>query len=112
MGSVTQLKSQAQPHKTAFHRRELSQILDIYGRLVMAGQAKDYAIGMFKNEAVFAIYRRHAEQPTWRVIKTPSLAQAQGAYAVTGGQGQVLKRGRDLKHVLSVFESRRFEIVK
>ena len=86
-------------------------ILDIYGRLVMSGQAKDYAVGAHKDQAVFAIYRRHAETPSWTVIKTPALARLQGAYSVQGAQGQILKRGRELKQVLAVFETRKFDII-
>ena len=89
----------------------MSQILDVYGRLVMSGEAKDYAIGMFRDEAVFDIFKRHAEQPTWRIVKTPALRNAQGAYSVIGGQQQVLKRGRDLQQVLKVFDSSRFALV-
>lgn len=111
MRSVTKLRDKAQALNTVFDRTEMSQILDVYGRLVMAGEAKDYAIGMYPQEAVFAIFRRHAEQPTWRVLKTPALARAQGAFAVMGGQGQILKRGRELKQVLSVFSARRFELI-
>lgn len=90
----------------------MSLILDVYGRLVISGQAKDYAVGAHRDQAIFAIFRRHAETPTWRIVKTPSLARLQGAYAVRGAQGQILKRGRDLKQVLTVFETRKFEIVK
>lgn len=111
MKTVTTLSSNSLTSVTAFQKRELSQILDVYGRLVLAGQARDYGIGMYRNEAVFAIYRRHAEQPTWRIMKTPALARAQGAYSVIGGEGQMLKRGRELSQVLSVFDKRRFQIV-
>lgn len=112
MGTVTQITGPAMAPKIAFQRAEMSLILDVYGRLVMSGQAKDYAIGMYKDQAVFAIFRRHADHPTWRVMKTPALARAQGAYAVLGTQGQVLKRGRELDQVLKVFETRRFVLVK
>ncbi|MEM1390487.1 MAG: DUF2794 domain-containing protein [Pseudomonadota bacterium] len=111
MSFITQMHPKRPALKTAFHRSELSLILDVYGRLVMAGEAKDYGIGMGKDEAVFAIYRRHADHPTWTILKTPRLANAQGAYSVQGSQGQVLKRGRDLKQVLSVFDRKRFEVV-
>ena len=112
MGKVTQLRKPPPPKpKIAFVRREMDAILDIYGRLVLIGEAKDYAIGMYRDHAVFAVFRRHAETPTWRITKTPALANAQGAYAVLGGEGQVLKRGRDLKAVLTVFDRRRFQIV-
>lgn len=112
MRQINSLQKPAPNPKIAFDRIEMGLILDVYGRLVMTGQAKDYAIGMHKDQAVFAIFRRHAEHPTWTVIKTPALARMQGAFAVLGAQGQILKRGRELKQVLSVFERRRFEIVK
>lgn len=90
----------------------MSLILDVYGRMVMSGQAKDYAIGMHKDQAIFAIFHRHAENPSWSITKTPALARAQGAYCVTGAQGQILKRGKELRQVLKVLQTRRFELVK
>lgn len=112
MSKITPLKKTQRHPKIAFQRNEMNLILDVYGRLVMSGQAKDYAIGAHKDQAVFAIFRRHAETPNWTVVKTPSLARLQGAYSVLGAQGQILKRGRDLKQVLTVFETRKFEIVR
>lgn len=97
--------------KIAFQRPEMRHILDVYGRLVATGQAKDYAIGMYKDRAIFAIYRRASEAPNWRIEKIPSLANKQGAYCVVGSSGQVLKRGRDLRAVLNVFARKRFDVV-
>lgn len=111
MAQVTPLRKKPPKPKIAFQRDEMSAILDVYGRLVMSGQAKDYAVGAHKDQAVFAIFKRHAETPNWTILKTPSLARMQGAYAVLGAQGQILKRGRELKQVLTVFETRKFEIV-
>jgi len=112
MAQVTPLRNKTAKPKVAFQRDEMGTILDVYGRLVMSGQAKDYAIGAHKDQAVFAIFKRYAENPNWTILKTPSLARLQGAYAVLGAQGQILKRGRELKQVLSVFETRKFEIVR
>lgn len=98
--------------RIAFHKTEMRPILDTYGRLVISGQARDYAIGMTTDQAIFAIFRRAAEQPTWRIEKTPALRGRQGQYVVYGSAGQVLRRGHDLRQVLKVFESRRFEVVK
>lgn len=97
--------------KVAFHRLEMDPILDVYGRLVQSGQARDYAIGMYPDRAIFAIFRRAAEQPTYRVEKVPALAARQGAYVVYGSAGQVLKRGHDLRTVLRVFDSRKFDVI-
>lgn len=110
MDSVTRLQPAGEP-KVAFHRSEMSKILNIYGKMVMAGQARDYAIGMFRDHALFAIFRRHAEAPTWRIEKTPAHRNRQGAYVVYGSQNQVLKRGHEIDIVLKVFETRKFEVI-
>ena len=110
---MTEFPSRRSPPepRIAFHKTELQPILDVYGRLVMAGEARDYAIGMHKDHAIFAIFRRHAEHPTWRIEKQPHLANMQGQYVVYGQAGQVLRRGRELAQVLRVFDRRRFSVV-
>ncbi|MAB11582.1 DUF2794 domain-containing protein [Hyphomonas sp.] len=111
MSEFPSRRAQSEP-RIAFHKTEMRPILDVYGRLVMAGEARDYAIGMHKDHAIFAIFRRHAENPTWRIEKQPHLANMQGQYVVYGQAGQVLRRGRDLQQVLRVFDRKRFTIVK
>ena len=95
------------PQIVAFHRTELSEILRVYGRMVAAGEWRDYAIDHGRDEAVFSIYRRMGEVPMYRVTKTPRLARRQGAYAVVSAQGVILKRGHELSQVLRVFERKR-----
>ncbi|SKA21150.1 Protein of unknown function [Consotaella salsifontis] len=88
----------------SFDRRELSQILKVYGRMVAAGEWRDYAIDALKDRAVFSIFRRTSEMPLFRVVKDPKLARRQGAYSVVAAGGQILKRGHDLAVVLNVFD--------
>ncbi|HTI67879.1 MAG TPA: DUF2794 domain-containing protein [Caulobacteraceae bacterium] len=95
-----------------FERRELDLLLRLYGRMVAAGEWRDYAISGLTESAVFAVYRRSSEQPLYRIEKHPALARRQGAWAVIG-QGQVvLRRGRDLEQVLKMFDTRRFRVVE
>lgn len=110
MTSATNRNSQY-PAKIAFQRPELNRIMNVYGLLVRSGEARDYGIGMGKDRAVFAIYRRASEQPTWRIEKVPALANRQGAYAVYGSAGQVLKRGHELQNVLRVFDKKKFQVI-
>ncbi|MEZ5946480.1 MAG: DUF2794 domain-containing protein [Hyphomonas sp.] len=110
MSEFPSRQSPSEP-RIAFHKTELQPILDVYGRLVMAGEARDYAIGMHRDHAIFAIFRRHAENPTWRIEKQPHLANMQGQYVVYGQAGQVLRRGRELAQVLRVFDRKRFTVV-
>ena len=95
-----------------FDRRELDLILRVYGRMVAAGEWRDYAMVGHKDVAEFAMFRRHGDAPAYRIEKRPALQQRQGQWAVIGEGGVVLKRGRDLAQVLRVFDSRRFSIVE
>ncbi|MCX5494303.1 DUF2794 domain-containing protein [Kaistia dalseonensis] len=88
----------------AFDRRELNEILRIYGRMVAAGEWRDYAIDHLHDKAVFSIFRRTSEVPLFRVEKDPSLARRQGAYAVIAAGGYIMKRGHDLRQVLTVLD--------
>ena len=94
----------ADPEVERWTRQELSQILGIYGRMVAAGEWRDYAIDHMRDRAVFSIFRRASERPVYRVEKTPKSAARQGAYSVIGMDGRILRRGHDLRQVLRVLE--------
>ena len=55
-----------------FDRKELTRILDLYGRMVAAGHWRDYALRIDPEVSVFAAYRRHSEHPEVRIEKRPS----------------------------------------
>lgn len=87
-----------------FDRLELTRILNTYGRMVMAGDWRDYAIDFRDDVAVFSIFRRTSEMPLYSIEKRPKLKDRQGQYSVVAAGGQVLKRGHDLPTVLRVLE--------
>lgn len=91
--------------QVAFDRKELTQILTVYGRMVAAGEWRDYAIDLGRETAAFSVFRRSSEVPLYRIEKTPKLARKQGAYSVISATGHILKRGPDLRRVLAVFDS-------
>jgi hypothetical protein len=90
--------------QVAFHRTELAPILSLYGRMVAAGEWRDYGISNLREVAVFSVFKRTSENPIYRIEKRPKLRDKQGMYAVFGMDGQVLRRGHDLKTVLRVLE--------
>jgi hypothetical protein len=92
------------PQSVAFDRTELGIILGLYGRMVAAGEWRDYGMSFLQDVAVFSVFRRSAENPLYRIEKRPKLRAKQGMYSVIGMDGQVLKRGHDLKTVLRVLE--------
>ncbi|SIT83590.1 DUF2794 domain-containing protein [Pontibaca methylaminivorans] len=96
----------------AFHRSELAVILPLYGRMVAAGEWRDYGISCLRDMAVFSVFRRSAEHPLYRIEKHPRLAGRQGQYAVVGMDGRILRRGHDLKTVLRVLERKLIRAVE
>ncbi len=92
------------PGRVSFDRREMGVILSVYGRMVAAGEWRDYGIAALPDLAVFSIFRRTAENPLYRVEKRPGLRARHGMYAVIGEGGQVLRRGHELDQVLRVLE--------
>lgn len=103
---------QPQAGPVFFDRRELDQILRVYGRMVAAGEWRDYTIVGHRDVAEFAVFRRSGDAPVYRIEKRPALRLKQGQWAVVGEGGVVLRRGRELPQVLRVFDSRKFTVVE
>lgn len=92
------------PELVTFKRRELDQILRVYGRMVADGHWRDYAIDHLRDRAVFSAFRRTSEVPLYRIEKDPARARKQGAFSIISASGLVLKRGHELDMVLKYFD--------
>ena len=113
MNVVTPFPVRAGRKETAtFDRSELQRILDLYGRMVAAGHWRDYAMSFGPDLASFSAFRRSAERPEVRIEKRPSLRAKQGAWALIGEHGAVLKRGHELSPVLAPLERRLIKLVE
>ena len=108
----TNFQNKRFPDQVSFDRRELGTILGLYGRMVAAGEWRDYGISSLTDVAVFSVFRRTAENPLYRIEKRPKLRNRQGLYTVIGLDGQILKRGHDLKTVLRVLERKLIRVVE
>ena len=79
--------------------------------MVAKGEWRDYAIDDSREQVMFSIFRRSSEMPLYRIVKCPKWAKKQGAYAILGPAGQVLRRGQDLETLLRFFDRQRFKVV-
>ena len=95
-----------------FDRLELMRILDLYGRMVAAGEWRDYAMNFGRDAASFSAFRRAAERPQARIEKRPALRGKQGMWTLFGEAGQVLKRGHELAGVLFPLERKLVKLVQ
>ncbi|HLV06994.1 MAG TPA: DUF2794 domain-containing protein [Croceibacterium sp.] len=110
-GNIVPFPAQSAPQQVGFDRSELTRILDLYGRMVAAGEWRDYAMDFTRDFASFAAFRRAAEHPQMRLEKRPALRGRQGMWALFGEHGQILKRGHDLAGVLAPVERRLMKVV-
>jgi hypothetical protein len=94
-----------------FARSELDRLFRFYGRMVAAGEWRDYALDALPDRALFSVYRRTSEAPLFQIEKRPDDARRQGAFSVKAVDGRVLRRGHDLARVLAVLEPKRMQIV-
>ena len=92
--------------QVTFDRLELNRILGVYGRMVAAGEWRDYALDFLEEVAVFSIFRHSAEMPLFRIEKHPRLRAKQGQYSVVAAGGLILKRGHELAQVLRIFDKK------
>ncbi|MBI1179566.1 MAG: DUF2794 domain-containing protein [Alphaproteobacteria bacterium] len=111
MQNVTLLADYRSAPSVFFNRRELDQILRVYGRMVAEGEWRDYAMSDGAERAVFSVFRRASEMALYRIVKCPKWARRQGAYAILAPGNQILKRGHDLEAVLRFFDSKRLNLV-
>jgi Protein of unknown function (DUF2794) len=110
-GVVPSRTSPAPLDKVTFSRRELNRILDLYGRMVAAGEWRDYAIDFLKDRAVFSVFRRSSEVPLYRIEKNPKLERRQGAFSVISATGHIVRRGHELDRVLRAIDKSTLSLV-
>jgi hypothetical protein len=105
LGEARDMSAVTVPQVT-FDRLELNRILTLYGRMVAAGEWRDYALDFLDDMAVFSIFRRTSEVPLFRIEKRPKLRGRQGQYSVVAAGGVILKRGHELAQVLKIFDKK------
>ena len=108
---VTPFPAPNRQRQVGFDRHELTQILSLYGRMVAAGNWRDYAIDLGRDAAVFSAFRRAAERPEYRIEKRPDLRAKQGMWALVGEGGAILKRGHELGPILAPVERKLMKLV-
>lgn len=110
--TLTPVSRQAGSAFVVFGRAELGINLSLYGRMVAAGEWRDYGISHLRDAAVFPVFRRSAETPLYRIEKRPRPRARQGQYAVIGMDGRVPRRGGELRGALGGLERKLIRAVK
>jgi hypothetical protein len=94
-----------------FNKKELGEILNIYGSMVSKGEWKDYAIFINKNVVGFDIYRKATEKPLFQIIKNLKSKIGQ-KYQLKDQQGKVIKNSDELKNIISILNKKNLRLIK
>ena len=88
--------------RVTFERRELNRLLGLYGRMVAAGEWRDYAIDHRRGLAAFSVFRHSRDQALYRILKLED-ADQHCQYQVTAGPRR-LGSASTLREALRLFE--------
>lgn len=80
--------------------------------MVAGGIWRDYALSFTGEAAVFSGFTRTADRPDVQIVKRPALARKQGAFALIGQNGSVLKRGHELAPLVRLLDRRLLKLVE
>ena len=94
-----------------FNKKELGEILNIYGSMVARGEWKDYAIFINKNVVGFDIYRKATEKPLFQIIKNLKSKFGQ-KYCLKDQHGKIVKYSSELKFIISLLHKKNLRLVK
>ena len=94
-----------------FNKKELGEILNIYGSMVSKGEWKDYAIFINKNVVGFDIYRKATEKPLFQIIKNLKSKIGQ-KYQLKDQQGKIIKNSDELKNIISILNKKNLRVIK
>ena len=87
-------------------------ILSLYGKGVSSGKWKDYAIDTSKDETIFSIYRHASEMPLFKITKNHKSKRVDERWIIKSASGQILKRNKNLIHLLNFFKHKKLQIIK
>ena len=94
-----------------FNKKELGEILNIYGSMVSKGIWKDYAIFINKNIVGFDIYRKATEKPLFQIIKNLKSKVGQ-KYLLKDQYGKIIKNSNELKNIISILHKKNLRLIK
>ena len=95
-----------------FNKKELGEILNLYGFMVSMGEWKDYAIFINKISVGFNIYRRATETPLYQIIKNLRSKDKNQKYIIQDQAGTILKKSNDIKTILQIISKRKLQLIK
>ena len=83
-----------------FNKRELQLILNLYAKMVSAGEWKDYGLSILKREVSFNVYHRSSDIPIYKITKNLSPKNKNEKYFIKNSNNQIIQNSNNLENLL------------
>ena len=95
-----------------FIKRELQCILNLYAKMVSNGSWKDYSFSSGFKEVSFNVYQRASDRPVLRILKNLKPTFYNEKFLIKDRNGNILKRSKDLNHLINKTSWNNLKLVK
>ena len=94
-----------------FNKLELKLILDLYAKMVSAGDWKDYGLSISKKEVSFNVYHKTSEFPAYKITKNLKPKNINEKYLVKDAQNKIISNSENLENLIKKIIWKKFKLV-
>ena len=94
-----------------FNKKELKLILNLYDKMVSAGDWKDYGLSISKKEVSFNVYHRASENPAYKITKNLNPKNENEKYLIKDSQNKTIKNSESLEKLITKIIWKKFKLV-
>ena len=94
-----------------FNKEDLQLILNLYAKMVSAGEWKDYGLSISKKEISFDVYYRTSDIPAYKISKNLSPKNENEKYIIKDSKNRIINKSQDLKVLIKKIVWKRFKLV-
>ena len=94
-----------------FNKIELQLILNLYAKMVLSGEWKDYGLSILKREVSFNVYYRTTEFPVYKITKNLKPKNEREKYLVKNAQNKIINNSENLENLIKKIIWKKFKLV-
>tara|TARA_B100000029_G_scaffold141916_1_gene137118 strand:- start:2737 stop:3081 length:345 start_codon:yes stop_codon:yes gene_type:complete len=94
-----------------FNKEDLQLILNLYAKMVSAGEWKDYGLTISKKEISFDVYYRTSDIPAYKISKNLNPKSKNEKYIIKDSKNKILNKSEDLKILINKIVWKKFKLV-
>jgi len=95
--------------KYFFEKKELKIILDLYAKMVSAGNWKDYGLSISSKQINFSVFKNATESAIYKICKNFKPVNKNLKYLITDTNGKILENSSSLENLIKSSNWKRFK---